>query len=77
MQTRVDPRGGAGAGQHVALVDEQRGGVDRHLRVGRGQRTGVSPVGRRAPPVEEARGRQHEGAEAQPDNHGTVGVRGS
>ena len=76
VQTRVDAGGGAGAGEHVTFVDEERGWVDRHLGVGRGQRAGEGPVRRCASAVEQARGCHHEGAEAEPDDHGAVGMSG-
>jgi len=37
VQAHVDPTGRPGRGEHVAVIDEQYVGVDKHLRVGLGK----------------------------------------
>lgn len=62
VQAQVDAGGGAGRGEHAALVDEQHVLVDLDERIPGHECPRVVPVCRGAPAVEQARGGEREGA---------------
>lgn len=62
VQAQVDAGGGAGRGEHAALVDEQHVLVDLDERVPGHECPRVVPVRRGALAVEQARGGEREGA---------------
>ena len=66
-QREVDPGGDAGRGGDVPVPDEDRVRIDADLRVLRGQRTAVGPVGRHPPSVEQPGLGEQEGARAHRD----------
>jgi len=65
MQARVDTGGGAGRGDHPAVLDEQRVRLDLRLRVRVDQGVDVHPVGGATASVEEAGGAEDERPAAQ------------
>src|SRR6266568_1933962 len=75
VQAQVDACGGARAGQHVAIVDVQHGGIQLDRWVVPGQFAGVVPVRGRRAAVEQARGGEDERAGAQRDDTGAAQVR--
>lgn len=62
VQAQVDAGGGAGRGEHAALVDEQHVLVDLDERMPGHECPRVVPVRRGSPAVEQARGGEREGA---------------
>ncbi len=62
VQAQIDPGGGAGRGEHAALVDEQHVLVDLDERVPGHECPCVVPVRRGPLAVEQARGGEREGA---------------
>ncbi len=77
MQAAVEAGGGAGRGQHVAVVDIEHIGIEPHARKAAREVVRPCPVGRRRPVVEHAGGSQHERAEAQPDQLGAACMGGA
>lgn len=61
VQAQVDAGGGAGRGEHAALVDEQHVLVDLDERMPGHECPRVVPVRRGSPAVEQARGGEREG----------------
>jgi hypothetical protein len=67
VQASVDGRRGTRTGDHSSVLDIERIGYHIGLGKTRGQFLGVAPVGRAAPPVQQAGPAQDEGARA--DGH--------
>ena len=63
-QREVYAGGNAGRGPRIAIADVDPVGVDSHVRMVARELGGMTPVSGGAPPVEQARGRQHECARA-------------
>jgi hypothetical protein len=60
VQAQVDPRGAARRRQHASAVHVEHVGVDLDARMGGGEPLRVTPVRRRLPAVEQARGGDEE-----------------
>lgn len=75
VQAGVECGGGAGAGQHVAVVDVEGIGVDVDGGEAFGEFARRGPMRHRAPAVEDPAARYGEGAEAQAGDEGAAIVR--
>ena len=75
VQAGVDAGGGAGAGDHPVVLDEQHVGVDRRLGEAPLQLVGVPPVGGAGASVEQAGLAEQERARADREHPGAARVR--
>src|SRR5438445_1533362 len=75
VQTKIDPRGATGGSQNVALIYIQDVRLDANLGKTRHQSIDITPVSRRALPIEQSSSSQHEYPGADGNQARTLGMR--